>query len=244
MERVSVKVGPYIVHLRTLISGNKTQILLVHGLGVSGDYYIKYAEKLAPYYDVYIIDLPGYGKTPKPPKPLTILELSDVVLKYISNSEIKECIIVGQSMGCQIVAHVIVGSPHLFSRAILLAPTTNKKERGLFIQGFRLWQDTFHEKLSVTFIVFTNYIRMGLRRFLVTSRYMIEDHIEDVLKLVKIPVLIVYGSKDKIAPREWGEFLASITYKGAAIEMRPAPHLLHYQKPDELVKITRRFTDI
>ena len=244
MERIPMKIGSHVIHLRKLVSGYKPAIVLVHGLGVSGDYYIKYAEELKSYFDVYIVDLPGYGKTPKPAKPLTIQELADVVTSFINESYISNSIIVGQSMGCQIVSHAAAKAPLLFSKVMLLAPTSNSKERTLFLQGFRLWQDTFHESLKVNFIVFTNYARMGLRRFLITSRYMVEDHIEETVKKIKLPILIVSGSKDKIAPKEWAEFLASTAPDGKVVEIVSAPHLLQYQKPKELVRITLEFANL
>jgi len=226
-----------------MTSNKNTSIILVHGLGVSGDYYIKYAQKLAPYYDVYIIDLPGYGKTPKPSAPLNVAQLAQVLQTYLSTTGLVNMVIVGQSMGCQIVAHTIKLSPSLFSKALLLAPTVNSKERTVFMQALRLWQDTFRETIKVNSIVFINYARMGMRRFLVTSKYMVDDHIEDTVSDISLPILYVSGSRDVIAPTLWTTYLAGITKKGSSIEINAAPHLLQYQKPDELVSITREFIE-
>lgn len=198
-------------------------MLLIHGLGVSGDYYLPVAKLLAPYYDVYILDLPGYGKTPKPVRPLTVMELSKVVVDYVQMTRIVGCVIVGQSMGSQIVANAVTLAPSLFSKMILIAPTVNDKERILFKQGFRLFQDTFYEKFSVNGIVFKNYIRMGIRRFLITSKYMIDDHIEDVLETVLIPTLILRGQQDKIVPYEWVEKLGRITKHSSVFIYLPHP---------------------
>lgn len=243
MERIPVKVGSYVIHVRKLTSDHKTSVILIHGLGVSGDYYVQYAKKLAHHYDVYIVDLPGYGKTPKPTRPLDITALSKVVVKYVSKSNIKNIVIVGQSMGCQIVARAITTAPGLFHKAILLAPTVNDAERTLPLQSFRLLQDTFHEPKSAKLIVLKNYVHMGLRRFLITSKYMIDDHIENVINKSEIPVLMVSGEKDKIVPAKWVQHLARITPHAESIEVPGAPHLLQYDKPAVLFKITREFID-
>ena len=42
-------------------------VVLVHGLVVSSRYMLPVAEQLAPYYRVYAPDLPGFGKSAKPP---------------------------------------------------------------------------------------------------------------------------------------------------------------------------------
>ncbi len=243
MERVPITIDSHVIHLRKFGSNNKTAVVLVHGIGVSGDYYIKFAEELAPFYDLHVIDLPGYGKTPKPARALTIQELANIVTAYVATNTTGKSAVIGQSMGCQIVAHAVHDSPKLFSKAIMLAPTINRKERTLPMQCLRLIQDTFYESLDVNIIVFTNYLRMGLKNFLITSKYMIEDKIEDIVKDISIPILYIGGSKDKIVPSAWVKYLAGITPKGSSIIMKSAPHLLQYQKPDELEKITRKFID-
>ena len=244
MKRIPLTINSHVIHLRKYVTGNKPSIILIHGLGVSGDYYLTYAKKLEPFFDVYIIDLPGYGKTPKPKSPLTIQALSNIVTAFVSSNDLKKSIIVGQSMGCQIVCHAVVNSPDLFSKALLLAPTTNKNERSVAMQSVRLFQDTLHESLKINAIVFLNYARMGVRRFLITANFMVNDHIEEVIKHINIPVLIVSGSQDKIAPKAWAKYLAKNAPDAQAIEIQKAPHLLQYQKPEELVRITREFTQV
>jgi len=243
IKRIPFAVGPYTVHLRTLLSHKRTTIILVHGLGVSSDYYVKFAQHLAPFYNVIMIDLPGYGKTPKPEKPLTIPQLAEILNTYITISQLTDVVAVGQSMGCQIVAHAARLSPDLFKKIVLLSPTTNNKERSVLIQSFRLFQDTFHEPLQINLIVFKNYLRMGIRRFIITSKFMVLHRIEHALTHVSIPVLLVGGSRDKIVPKRWLKHLVALTPNARAVEMPTAPHLLQYTHPEELTAITKGFID-
>ena len=243
MKRIPFVVGPYTIHLRTLLSNKKTTVVLVHGLGVSSDYYIKFAQHLAPFYNVVMIDLPGYGKTPKPRKPLTIPQLAEILNAYIAMSQLTEVVAVGQSMGCQIVAHAARLLPNSFKKIILLSPTTNNKERSVFIQSVRLFQDTFHEPLQINLIVFKNYLRMGIIRFLITSRFMVLHRTEHALAHVPIPVLLVGGSRDKIVPNKWLSYLESLTPSSSTVEIPTAPHLLQYTHPEELTSITKGFIE-
>lgn len=243
MKRKPIQVNEHIIHLRAITSDKPTSILLVHGLGISGDYYIPFAKELAAYYNVYIIDLPGYGKTPKPSKALDITQLSTVLLQFVAQLHVHNLIVSGQSMGCQIVAHAITQQPDTFKKAILLAPTVNKKERTVSLQGIRLFQDTFHEPMSANILVFTNYARMGVSRFLKTACFMVNDHIEDTLKKNTIPVLLLRGENDKIVPKEWASFLASNSPYSTSSELPNAPHLLHYAQPKSLTNICRAFIE-
>ncbi|MDB5187266.1 MAG: alpha/beta hydrolase [Candidatus Saccharibacteria bacterium] len=215
----------------------------MHGLGVSGEYYLPFAEEVNDFYDVYIIDLPGYGNTPKPDQPLTIKELSIVLHAYIAQKKLSNVIVVGQSMGCQIIAHAVADNPTPFSKMILLAPTVNKNERRFFIQSFRLLQDALREPPSATLLVMRDYIRMGIRRYLFTTKNMIADHIEKTLAHCQIPVLIVYGKNDKIVPADWVNYLTKNNPNCTSVAVSNAPHLLHYKKPQELIEICRRFIE-
>jgi pimeloyl-ACP methyl ester carboxylesterase len=243
MKRIAIKLGSHTIHLRTIVTGARQPVVLVHGLGVSGTYFLPFAKELAQHYDVYIIDLPGYGKTPKPRRALTITELAGLVTSFITTQNLPEVIAIGQSMGCQIVAQACVAQPTLFKKAILLAPTVNNKERSVRTQALRLLQDTLHEPLPVTGIVMSDYVRMGVGRYLTTSRYMVEDHIEDTLKHCQVPVSIIRGRQDKIVPYDWFTLLSHLPAVEQATELSNAPHLLHYKKPKELMRLCRQFIE-
>ena len=51
-------------------------VVLVHGLVVSSRYMVPTAELLAAHYRVYAPDLPGFGKSYKPPRVVNVAELS------------------------------------------------------------------------------------------------------------------------------------------------------------------------
>ena len=243
MNRQPILIGEQTIHLRKIVSNHQTSIILVHGIGVSGDYYIQFAQQLSKDYDVYIIDLPGYGKTPKPVKVLSIRQLSDVVLQYIDQAGLSNVIIVGHSMGCQVVAHAAADRPNIFKKVVLLAPTINKNERSIFKQAFRLLQDTFHEPPIANLIVFVNYLRMGIVRYLTTTRFMMADHIETTLSSNTVPILIIRGSADKIVPLDWTRWLSSVVPFSNVAEIKDAPHLLQYKRPHRLTKLCIDFIE-
>ncbi|MFZ1250443.1 MAG: alpha/beta hydrolase [Candidatus Microsaccharimonas sp.] len=239
MKKDSLTVNIYQINAWHMPS-NKPSILLVHGIGVSSEYYFPFMNQLASDFDVHSIDLPGYGKTPKPKKTLSIQDLSDIVVGYAEQTG-KTFTLVGQSMGCQVVTHAANTAPHLFTRLILIAPTTNKKERSLLQQAVRLGQDTLHESFAANRVVFRNYLRMGMVRYIETAHMMVNDQLEETIAKVTIPILIVTGEKDKIAPYEWGLYLVAKASSAEIVELKSAPHLLQFAKPDELAALTRDF---
>ncbi len=241
MNKKPMQLDTHTIHEQVSMSPSKTQLVLVHGLGVSGDYYHPFAEQMVHLYDIHIIDLPGFGKTPKPRSTLTIEELAQVLIDYIEEKQLKDVVIVGQSMGCQIIAHAVAAQPALFRRMILLAPTVNKDERHVLRQTYRLIQDVFFEPPSAVLLVLRDYMRMGLRRYLSTTKHMIADHIEKTLNRCPLPILIVRGKNDKIVPHDWVHYLSQAGPNRTMVEIAHSPHLLHYKTPEELVDICQHF---
>lgn len=232
-----VKVGDdYVDVRRSYLGDDKPTILMLHGIGVSGAYLLPFAELLARTYNVHVIDLPGYGKTPKPDHALSPLELAAVTAAYLEQSRISDSIIVGQSMGCQTAVRLAQHYPDRCDRLILIGPTVNKMERRWYMQLVRLFQDTFHEPLRVNRIIFRDYLRMGSVRFLKTVRLMLNDKIEDGLRVMDIPVRIVRGEDDRIVPREWTAYLRATNKEKVSLrEVKGGPHNIQYTNPEELL---------
>lgn len=217
-------------------------LLLVHGIGVSGRYFHRFADIAATKYTVIVIDLPGYGKTPKPTDgPLDIVELAEVVLAYARTLNDKKITLLGHSMGAQIVAHAVRIQPELFHSVILSGPTTNKNERTLFKQGIRLAQDTLREPFSANCIIFTDYMRMGLGRYLQTAKYMVEDRLDETIRGCTLPVLLIRGEDDIISPKYWTNYLAEQGKQASMVEIADSPHVSQYARPKELFEVCNAF---
>jgi pimeloyl-ACP methyl ester carboxylesterase len=234
------KIGSYFVDVRRAPAKGQA-VILVHGIGVSGNYFMPFATLLSKMYDVYVVDMPGYGKTPKPAHPLAPFEQADVVAGYMERIGLRTAVIVGQSMGCQTAVQLALRHPHFCKKLVLIGPTVNKWERRLSLQAFRLFCDTFLEPLKMNIVILHDYLRMGLPAYLITSRHMIADHIDEALKQVNMPVCIVRGEKDGIAPKKWVEYLGKVANDSEVHSVKDGPHNIQFSKPKELFAVCEDF---
>ncbi|MDB5162733.1 MAG: hypothetical protein JWO54_806 [Candidatus Saccharibacteria bacterium] len=238
------KIDGYDVGVRTNdYDASKKTIILIHGIGVSSVYYIPLATELAGDYNVFALDLPGYGATQKPSKPLNIEQLANVTASFIWENNLQNVIVVGHSMGCQIIARLNQLESKNIQKLILLSPTTNRRERSVLMQAVRLTQDTFHETLEVNIIIFSNYLRMGVVRYLQTSKYMVTNHLEDSLQNITTPTLIVRGEKDPIVPRDWTTYLQTLSPTIETTEIPSVPHAFHYSFAKETKQLCQTFIE-
>src|SRR5215218_10524356 len=72
-----------------------TPIVHIHGFGISGRYLVPTAERLAPHHPTYVPDLPGYGRSHKPERTLTIPQLAESLATFLDTVGIEKAILLG-----------------------------------------------------------------------------------------------------------------------------------------------------
>lgn len=216
-------------------------IVLVHGLVVSSRYMIPLAQLLAEQAPVYVPDLPGFGKSDHPAAPLDIGGLADALAGWMRAVGIARAVLIGNSMGCQVIAELGRREPALVARAVLIGPTIDRRGRSALEQARRLIAVAPYENPSLVGVQLRDIWSAGLRETLATARYAIEDRIEAKLPELSMPVLVVSGSRDRIAPPRWAAELANRLPRGQLRILEGGGHALNYSAPDQLLSIVAPF---
>ena len=175
-------------------------IVLVHGIGMGRSVYLD----LTTHLDGRVIglDLPGFGESPEPSKTPTMERHADLVAAYLRSRGIDDAVILGHSMGSQIAAEIAVRHPDVVSALVLAGPTVNSASRSIRAQaGYLLW-DLLHERPQVLWRGAREYLRGGpnlVRKMKAT----IVHRPEHAYPRVGVPVLVVRGQRDPLAPMKW-----------------------------------------
>jgi 2-hydroxy-6-oxonona-2,4-dienedioate hydrolase len=230
------------VHARVSVDpAGPLPIVLVHGIGVASRFMVPIAEVLAPYHRVYAPDLPGFGESSKPARALNLVELSGALAHWTQAIGLARAAFFGNSFGCQVVVDLTLRYPELVERVVLQGPTIDPRARQAWRQIARLLRNSRHEPLSHGLISAQEYPRCGFRRLAQTFRYALEDRIEEKLPHVRVPALVVRGSKDPIVPQRWAEEATCLLPMGRLVVVPGAPHTLVYDAPLELARAVRPF---
>jgi 2-hydroxy-6-oxonona-2,4-dienedioate hydrolase len=229
--RVSVDPTPY----------GSLPLVLVHGIGVASRFMVPVAELLAPYHRVYAPDLPGFGKSEKPAHALSLVELTDALAWWTREIGLECAAFLGNSFGCQIVVDLAVRYPDLVERVVLQGPTMDPRARTVWQQIARWLRNSPQEPLSHGLISAREYPRCGLRRLIKTFRYALDDRIEEKLPHVRVPALVVRGSRDPIVPQRWAEEASRLLPMGRLAVIPGAPHTVVYDAPLDLARVVRPF---
>jgi pimeloyl-ACP methyl ester carboxylesterase len=215
--------------------GNPT-VVLVHGVIASSRYMVPTALRLVRSCRVLVPDLPGYGKSTKPRRALSVPELTDVLAAWLPAAGLERAIFAGNSFGCQVVADLTVRYPHLVEGTVLIGPTVDPAGRTMVQQGLRLLRDVPGERPSLWPVLASDLVAMGPVRAFREVQWMLRDPIEEKLPLVRVPTLIVRGSRDPIAPQRWVETMRDLLPEGQLVMMPHAPHAANYSAPGQLVE--------
>ena len=210
-------------------------VVLVHGFVVSSRYMVPTAEQLAPFCRVYVLDFPGYGKSYKPCKILSLSKLADALADWMDVLEMAQAHLVGNSFGCQIIAEFASRYPQRIDRLVLQGPTVDPSARSFGRQLIRLIINSPREQRSMGRITLKDYQAAGLHRIRGTIKLALKDRIEDKLPLIKAPTLVVRGERDAVAPQAWAEKVTALLPNGKLYVIPDAAHTVNYSVPEKFV---------
>ena len=199
--------------------------VLVHGIGVSSRSYGPTAAELAKHGTVHLIDLPGYGASPRPGHDIGITEHAAAVAWYLREQRLEQPVVVGHSMGTQVVAQLAADEPELVGRIVLIAPVIWPDARS-FRRAVRLLAvDGLREPPIVTLLAMNDYLfRAGIPYMIEQMPHLMGNRMEEVMAQVRVPTLVIGGDMDPIVPLEWAQQIADTVEHGRFESVR-GPHV-------------------
>ena len=216
-------------------------LVMLHGLSTSHLYMLPTAKLLAPYYRVYVPDMPGFGKSAKPKRMYTLIELADMLAEWMSVTGIEKASWLGNSLGCQIITQLATRHPDCVERMILVGPAMDPRALTAHQEIGRWLHNILYEPKHLYPIVFYDFLRSGLRRTATTLQYGLQDRIDERLPHIGVPTLVVRGSRDIVVPQRWAEEVTHLLPDGQLVVIEGAAHDVNYNAPKRLAQCVRDF---
>ncbi|WP_067118236.1 alpha/beta fold hydrolase [Microbacterium sp. H83] len=185
------------------VASDTPTYVLIHGVGMSHRSLARLHAQLAVHARVLSVDLPGFAGLPAPARDLDIAAMGGVLGRLLAMTGVTEAILVGHSMGAQWAIETSLAAPDRVIGVVLIGPVVDDHHRSLPAQGRALAVDTLRESLAANAIVFTDYIRCGIRWYLRQVRHMVEYPTQERLRRSSVPVLLVRGGDDAVAGADW-----------------------------------------
>jgi len=127
------------INLYVEVQGSGSPVILIHGFAANKFTWRYLAPELAKTHKVYLLDLKGFGKSPKPDdSAYTIVDQARLVLKFIDENKLSHLSIVGHSYGggVALICALLLEREglHKLDKLVLLDSVAYRQEIPLFIE--------------------------------------------------------------------------------------------------------------
>lgn len=225
-----VEVGRWRVRYRE--AGAGPPIVLVHGLGVSADYWYRNGPPLAAAgHRVLAPDLPGFGRTEGPAGGLGVVDQAEFLARWAATLGVGRAVYVGHSLSCQVALELAAGRPDLVGGLVLAAPTGDPRGHRLARQAFGLLIDVPREPFRLVLEVGRAYLQAGPARVWRTWRKGAREDPVPLLRQISAPGVVLVGTRDPVVPRDFAATLANGLAHGRLVHVEGAAHAVIFSHP-------------
>ena len=219
-------------------------VVLVHGMVVASSYMHDLGRHLAPWFRVFIPDLPGFGRSSKAMRKsdkVSISQLAQGLLDWMDIAGIQKAHFVSNSLGCQILAEFTRRWPDRVDRLVLQGPTMDTSHQPLLKTLLASAVNSKNEPLSMTAIMIRDYWRAGLRRAFTLFREAAEYRTLDVLQHLRNPTLLLSCELDPVTPCSWVAELSEKMPNAVHYVLKKASHTANYSATEEMSRSILRY---
>jgi len=211
----SIKVGQLDVHYLT--GGEGEPLIVIHGGGDSGRAWLQNAAELSKYYQVYIPDLPGFGRSKAISEDFDLSSYVTFVEDFSRNLGLGHFHLMGHSLGGGIALHYALNFPHRIRRLVLISSLCLGQEIALWARilslpmFYRIAKKTvvsvfraigwLVRKLNCPLGKLTppSLLRMSIGKSVMTVKGQTTVLANQLSELL-MPTLLIWGAKDNIVP--------------------------------------------
>ncbi len=232
-------------HIRYLEAGSGDPLVVFHGGG--GLRQFTTHETLAEDYRVLLFEVPGFGDSPVNDRSQSMANLALTMGAAISALGIEQFNLMGTSFGGKLALWLAAQQPERVTALILAAPAAIRPESGGTAlpppttdaeRLARLWAHPERQpQPALTPAVIEKQQALG-RRVMGPAR---DAALEALLPGLQVPVLVVFGTLDKVIPPEMGRIYRELLPNCAFILVYDAGHQVDGDRPEAFVALATDF---
>ncbi|MCI0663149.1 MAG: alpha/beta hydrolase [Acidobacteria bacterium] len=227
----SKQVEIYGQKIHYLEAGSGPNVILLHGLGGDSSSWAQTIPALASKYHVYVPDQIGFGKSDKPILNYRVATLVDFLAGFFKKSGIEKATLVGNSLGGWAAAAFTCLHPEKVEKLVLVSAAGYTPKRW----GGKEFTDDLYSTLNPATaadlkqlygMIFYNktflndqFIEMSFANKLkrsdantinafIASFLRSEDSLDERVKKIKAPTLLIWGREDELTPLAIAEAFA------------------------------------
>lgn len=219
-------------------------IVLLHGWGQNIEMMRPVGDKLQKNNRIIIIDLPGFGESEEPKELWTMYDYAEMVNILLKKLKVKKPIMIGHSFGGKI--SLIYASLYEVDKLILFGSPFKKEIKKLSLKTKVL--KSLKKVPGLNKLEGFAKKHIGSRDYREASDFMrkiLVEHvnldIEEDVKKIKCPTLMIWGTNDKEVPLERAYELEKLISDSAVIPYEGCTHYAYLENLGQTVNIIKNF---
>lgn len=221
------------IHLHYTRQGSGPPLLLLHGNGEDGGYFVHQTEYFSRHYTVYALDTQGHGQSPRGAGPFTMARFAQDLLDFMDEQKLERAHLLGFSDGGNI--------------ALTFALAHQERIRRLVLNGANLSPAGVKAHVQIPIVLGWRIASLFARRnpqarqnAEILGLMVKEPHINPAaLSALRVPTLVIVGTRDMIRDRHTQSIAASLP--NARLERIPGDHFIAAKNPEAFNRAVEAF---
>lgn len=234
--------------------GKGQDLILLHGWKQDVSTWWPILDHLKEFYTLWLIDLPGFGRSDLPKKPFNILDYADVVGEFIKKNKINRPVLLGHSLGGRVAIKLACHLRGVKLDKLILESSAGIKPKRDYLKPLifslakfsHLIPNLFNlkEKLTVAFYksLKSDYLNAGPLKQ--TLKNILEEDLTDDLGKIETETLLIWGEKDptKEASLRNGKLMYKLIPNSRIEVLEEIGHFPHLENPERFVYYVKDFS--
>ena len=219
--------------------GRGEPIILIHGLSGSAHWWRHNIAALARTHEVFTVELVGYGHA-RHQRSVSVRDNAEVLAAWMRALDLQGATIIGHSLGGHVATRLVSLVPERVTFLVLVCATGLLRGHPVRM-ALRLPRAGVSGRLSFLPRIMLDSARAGLPNLWRSGLSLLGDDVSELLPLMQVKTLVVWGSRDQLVPPQLGRGLAQAIPGATYREIRGAGHVAMVDRPDEFNRLVLDF---
>lgn len=237
-------------------SGKGPPLILLHGWGWHSAIFRPLVSELAEKYQLFLIDLPGFGKSPLITSHYTLAQITECILSQIP----QDAVWMGWSLGGLIAMYAAIYHPHRVTQLITISSSPKfisendwpgmtrealktfsaalQKDPAKTLREFLQLQLRGSPRASVLYLQLEKELRVSHPAALMGGLQLLtETDLRLEMKHIRCPNLHIFGQMDTIVPVKIAECVSRLNKNSRYAVIKRTGHLPFLTHTDEFLRL-------